>query len=108
MSWLIDGSNLLGAGRESDDAKRVLVQELARFARARRARVTCYFDGPEPPSFGKHLGNVTVVFSGRRSADALIAERVAGGRDWNVVTSDRAVINRVEGRRVTVLSSAQF
>ncbi len=108
MSWLIDGSNLLGASREDDAAKRALVQELARFARARKTRVTCYFDGPEPASFGKHLGGVTIVFSGSRTADSLIAERVAGGREWKVVTSDRAVAQRVGGRRVQVWSAAQF
>ena len=104
MSWLIDGSNLLGGRRESDEAKRELLRQLARFARARRARVTCYFDGPEPPSFGKNLGGVTAVFSGPRPADALIAERVGKGGDWKVVTSDRGIAARVGGRRVTVMT----
>ena len=77
MPWLIDGSNVLGAmrvDRQHDDSKRHLVRLLGAFARARRTRVTCFFDGPEPVSFGRTLGNVSVVFSGPRSADDLIAD----------------------------------
>jgi len=54
MPWLIDGSNVLGAmrvDRHADEPKRGLVRLLANFARAKRTRVTCIFDGPEPWSF---------------------------------------------------------
>jgi len=115
MSWLIDGSNVLGRlrlPRESDAAKRELVTLLARFARARRVRVACYFDGLEPASFAKHLGGVSVIFSGNRPADDLIVGRVAdrgmSGGAWNVVTSDQALASRVSGRRVTVVSPAEL
>lgn len=111
MSWLIDGSNVLGRlrlPRESDAAKRELVTLLARFARARRIRVACYFDGPEPASFAKHLGGVSVAFSGSRPADDLIIARVANGGTWNVVTSDQALASRVGGRRVTIVAPAQL
>ena len=107
MPWLIDGSNVLGAmraDRHSDDAKRGLVRLLAAFARAKRTRVTCVFDGLEPPSFGKHLGSVSVVFSGPKSADDLIVERAANGRGWSVVTSDRGLATRVERRQVHVVA----
>lgn len=109
MSWLIDGSNVLGRlrlPRESDAAKRELVTLLSRFARARRVKVACYFDGPEPASFAKHLGGVSVVFSGQRSADDLIAARVVTGTSWNVVTSDQALASRVAGRKVTIVAPA--
>lgn len=111
MSWVIDGNNLLGRlgiARESADAKRELVRRLAQFARSKRARVVCCFDGPEPPSFGKHLGGVTVVFSGARPADELIAQRVASGNGWKVVTSDQALASRVGGRRVAIIPPQQF
>jgi predicted RNA-binding protein with PIN domain len=111
MPWAIDGSNVLGRSGldvRGDDPKRQLVRLLASFARAKRTRVVCFFDGPEPGSFAKSLGSVTVVFSGTRSADALIAERVASGRDWSVVTSDQALAARVARRHVAVVSSAQF
>jgi predicted RNA-binding protein with PIN domain len=111
MPWLIDGSNVLGAmrvDRHGDEGKRGLVRLLASFARAQRTRVTCIFDGPEPHSFGRHLGSVTVAFSGPRSADELIVERAANGRGWNVVTSDRGLAARVQRREVQVIAPATF
>ena len=104
MPWLIDGSNILGPDRLSDDAKRALVRLLAGFARAKRTRVTCVFDGPEPSNFGRHLGGVTVVFSGSRNADDVIVERAANGRGWSVVTADRGLAARVQRRHVDVVS----
>ncbi|HVE72459.1 MAG TPA: NYN domain-containing protein [Thermoanaerobaculia bacterium] len=111
MPWLIDGSNVLGAmrvDRHGDEGKRGLVRLLAQFARARRTRVTCIFDGPEPSSFARHLGSVTVAFSGPRSADELIVERAAHGRGWNVVTSDRGLAARVQRREVQIVAPAAF
>ena len=52
MSWVIDGNNLLGragASRDAADTKRQLVRSLANFARAKRTKVACYFDGTERP-----------------------------------------------------------
>jgi len=111
MPWLIDGSNVLGAmrvDRHGEEGKRGLVRLLASFARAKRTRVTCIFDGPEPPSFAKNLGAVSVAFSGSRAADELIVERAAGGRGWRVVTSDRGLAARVERRQVEVVSPIAF
>jgi len=111
MPFLIDGSNLLGAmrvDRTGEESKRRLVQLLASFARARRTKVSCIFDGPEPPSFAKHLGAVSVAFSGSRSADELIVERAANGRGWSVVTSDRGLAARVQRRQVEVVAPQQF
>lgn len=111
MPWLIDGSNVLGAmraDRQSDDAKRGLMRLLAGFARAKRTKVTCVFDGPEPYSFARHLGAAIAVFSGSRTADELIVERAASGRGWHVVTSDRGLAARVERRQVTVVAPAAF
>ncbi|HEU4888728.1 MAG TPA: NYN domain-containing protein [Thermoanaerobaculia bacterium] len=111
MPWLIDGSNVLGAmqvDRHGEEGKRGLVRLLAGFARANKTRVTCVFDGPEPPSFAKHLGAVTVAFSAGRPADDLIAERAAQGRGWSVVTSDRGLAARVQRRQVEVIAPALF
>ena len=111
MPWLIDGSNVLGAmrvDRQGEEGKRGLVRLLASFARAKRTRVTCIFDGPEPPSFARHLGSVTVAFSGPRSADELIIERAASGRGWSVVTSDRGLAARVKRREVEVVAPTDF
>ena len=111
MPWLVDGSNVLGAmraDRHSDEAKRGLLRLAASFARAKRTKVTCVFDGPEPASFGRNPGSATAVFSGSRSADDLIAERAAQGRGWQVVTSDRGLATRVQRRGVTVVAPAAF
>jgi predicted RNA-binding protein with PIN domain len=111
MPYIIDGSNVIGrsgADLRGDDPKRQLVRLLASFARSKRTRVVCFFDGPEPPSFGKSLGSVSVVFSGAVPADDLIVKGASSGRGWSVVTSDRGCAARVAGRHVTVISAEQF
>jgi len=111
MPWLIDGSNVLGAmrvDRHGDDPKRALVRQLAAFARAKKTRVTCVFDGPHPPSFASHLGSVSVVFSAPSSADDVIADRASRGHGWTVVTSDRGLSARVQRREVSIVAPAAF
>lgn len=111
MPYLVDGSNVLGAmhaDRHSDDAKRGLMRLLANFARAKRTKVTCIFDGPEPHSFARHLGSVVAVFSGSRTADDLIIERAAQGRGWSVVTSDRGLAAKVQRRQVDIVAPVAF
>jgi uncharacterized protein YaiI (UPF0178 family) len=111
MSWVIDGNNLLGragASRDASDTKRQLVRSLANFARAKRTKVACYFDGNEPENFGRHLGSVSVVFSGTRSADDLIVNKVAIGSGWKVVTADRGLASRIQRRQVQVINPAGF
>jgi predicted RNA-binding protein with PIN domain len=111
MSWVIDGNNLLGragASRDAADTKRQLVRTLANFARARRTKVACYFDGIEPENFGRHLGSVSVIFSGARSADDLIAKKVASGSGWKVVTADRGLAARIQRRQVETIDPGAF
>ena len=108
MPYVIDGSNLLGGERDATDAKRLLVRELGRFARARRTKVICFFDGPEPEAFAKQMGAVSVVFSGRVPADELIVKRVGNGDGWKVVTRDRGIAARVGGRRVEIVEPQSF
>lgn len=111
MSWVIDGNNLLGragAARDASDSKRQLLRALANFARARRTKVVCYFDGHEPENFGRNLGSVTVVFSGARSADDLIKQTVETGSGWKVVTADRALATRIQRRQVEIVDPGGF
>jgi len=111
MSWVIDGNNLLGragASRDAADSKRQLIRALANFARAKRTKVACYFDGSEPEHFGRHLGSVSVIFSGLRSADDLIVKKVATGSGWKVVTADRALAARIQRRQVEVVDPGGF
>jgi predicted RNA-binding protein with PIN domain len=108
MPVIVDGNNVLGAARLAAEAKRQLVRDLARYARAKRTKVVCVFDGAEPESFGKQLGAVSVVFSGAGAADEVIARRTAAGAGWRVVTGDRGLAARVGGRRVEVVDPRRF
>ncbi len=112
MPYYIDGSNLLGAlgvNRESSESKLTLVRMLAAFARARRTKVVCWFDGGDPGSFASHVGSVSVRFAHPRSADHCIGDQVASSTaPCTVVTSDRALGNRLRSRRVTVTTSLEF
>ena len=112
MPFLIDGSNVLGVmrlDRHSVEAKRELARLCAMFARAKRTRVTCYFDGNEPPAFARHLGNTTIVFSGARTADELISQRTEeSASKLTVVTSDRELATRVGRKRVQVMTAHDF
>jgi predicted RNA-binding protein with PIN domain len=111
VPYLIDGSNVLGVmrvDRHADESKRMLVRLLASFARAKKTRVTCVFDGPEPAAFAKSLGAVSVVFSAPKSGDQVIIERAAQGRGWSVVTSDRELAAKVQRRQVEIVAPATF
>jgi len=81
---------------------------LGAFARFNRTKVACYFDGPEPEQFGKHLGSISVIFSGERSADDLIIKCVATGSGWKVVTADRALASRIKRREVAIIDPRTF
>ena len=109
--WLIDGSNVLGAmrvDRNAVESKRQLARLVASFSRAKRTRVTLFFDGPEPANFARHLGGATIVFTAKRTADDVIIEQARAARDAHVVTSDRELAARVGGRRIEVVDAQQF
>lgn len=112
MRHIVDGSNLLGAlglARESDESKRQLVCMLAAFARAKRCRVDCVFDGARPDGFAASFGGLSVKFSHPRSGDDLVEHLVAGDSvPCVVVTSDRALGSRLRSRRVKVETCAEF
>jgi predicted RNA-binding protein with PIN domain len=110
--YLVDGSNLLGRlqlARESAEAKRELVQRIGSFCRLRHVRAICFFDGPAPESFGKNPTNVQVRFSGTTEADRQIIAAVERDPAMKcVVTSDRQLGARVQGRRVTIMDARLF
>jgi len=114
MSYLVDGSNLLGRlrlDRHSAETKRALAQRLTSFAREQRTRIVCYFDGEAPEAFGTSLGAVTIRFSKGRSADDLIAaevERTPRGARLRVVTSDAALASRIARRSVEIVDADAF
>jgi predicted RNA-binding protein with PIN domain len=108
MPWLIDGSNVLGSDRLSDEARRALLKRLAGFARAKKTRVTCVFDGEPSTNFATQLGAVSVVFSRTRTADDVIVERTTAGKGWRVVTSDFGLAARVRRRDVEIVSPREL
>jgi len=112
MRYVIDGSNLLGAlglPRESDSAKRELVQRLASFARATRSGVDCVFDGVRPEGFATSFGGLSVRFSHPQSGDDLIVKIASSSAaPAAVVTNDRGLGGRVKSRKVRIESCAEF
>lgn len=118
MAYIIDGNNVMGQTpgwhRDRSGARRRLVEELAEFARIRKARVTAVFDGaPDEamPDSSAYRG-VKVLYAERGSdADSRIERLVESSRDRRgitVVTSDRALSARVRGRGAAVVRSGEF
>jgi hypothetical protein len=108
---LIDGNNLLHRSGERDRASvRARVLDATRHE---AMSVTVVFDGPPPAGspLREHLGRVTVVYSGSRSADDVIVESIPGGpaaRQWAVITDDRGLAARARERGAAVRSLAQW
>ena len=96
------------ADRHAVESKRELARLVASFSRAKRTKVTLFFDGPEPTNFARHLGSTTVVFTAKRKADEVIVEQARTARDAHIVTSDRELGARVSGRRIEVVDAQQF
>lgn len=96
---LVDGNNLMYT-LSGDAGDRAEVRRLTLdLTRRERVSVTVVFDGPPPegcPS-RERLGAVTVVYSGRASADDVIIRtlpRPPHARDWVVVTDDHGLTER--------------
>ena len=115
--WLVDGMNLIGSRptgwwRDRPKAMRELVQELEGFAAASGEPVTVVFDG-RPFEIDDPEG-VTVLFASQRGRDAAdhdIAALAAGDEDptgLRVVSSDRALADRVRKSGAGVVSTGEF
>lgn len=104
MIYVFDGSNILGAERADEEARRALVSRAAQFTRSRRAKGILVFDGVAPAAFARSLGHLQVRFSGARSGDDLIVQTVRSARGpWTVVTRDRELQARVASRSVKLM-----
>jgi predicted RNA-binding protein with PIN domain len=118
MAYLVDGNNVMaqrvGWHRDKPGARRGLLAELARFARAKRARVTVVFDGAPDEFFpdGASYQGVRVHYAARGSnADERIkalAEEARERRTLRVVTSDRALAAYVRRCGVEVMPAGEF
>jgi len=118
MSYIVDGNNVMGQTpgwhRDKTNARRKLVEQLAEFARLKKARVTVVFDG-EPdrlmPDASAYRG-VKVLYGERGSnADARIerlVEAAPNARGLTVVTSDKHLAFLVRARGARVVRSGEF
>jgi predicted RNA-binding protein with PIN domain len=118
MSYIVDGNNVMGQTpgwhRDKANARRKLVEQLAEFARLKKARVTVVFDG-EPdrlmPDSSAYRG-VKVLYGERGSnADARIERLVESApyaRGLTVVTSDKHLAFLVRARGARVVRSGEF
>jgi len=108
MTWYLDGNNLLGALglRGPGDTRVLLVNRLLGMRLPRPCVVV--FDGPPAPEVTSASAGagLRVLFSGTRSADDLIAERV--GRGDRVVTRDRELGLRARDREARPVAPAAF
>jgi len=108
MTWYLDGNNLLGVLglRGPGDTRVLLVNRLL----GMRLPKPCVlvFDGPpaREVASGASGGGLRVLFSGARSADDLIAERL--GRGDRVVTRDRELGLRARDRGARPVGPADF
>lgn len=118
MPYLVDGNNVMaqrvGWHRDKRLARRRLMDELARFAKVRRVRVTVVFDGAPEQHFadGSSYQGVRLFYSVRGSnADERIKQMVEAARDRStllVVTSDRALADYVRRCGARVIRSGEF
>ncbi|HJR06841.1 MAG TPA: NYN domain-containing protein [Pyrinomonadaceae bacterium] len=118
MSYLIDGNNVMGQRvgwhRDRVRARRELLDELARFASAKKARVEVVFDGAPDEHFadGSSYRGVRVYYSARGSnADERIKSLVESSRERRtllVVTSDRALGDYVRRCGAQVVRAGEF
>jgi predicted RNA-binding protein with PIN domain len=116
--YLIDGNNVMGQRvgwhRDKPAARRHLLEELARLARARKTRLAVVFDGRPDDQFpdGTSYRSVRIHYAGPGSdADTRIVEMVeatTNKRNLTVVTSDRGLTARVRVCGVRVVKSGVF
>jgi uncharacterized protein len=118
MAYIVDGNNVMGQTpgwhRDKAKARRRLLEQLAEFARLKKARVTVVFDGEPDPAVpeGSRFKGVKVFYADRGSdADTRIIRLVDSSphsRGLTVVTSDRRLALTVRSSGATVLRSGEF
>ena len=118
MRWLVDGMNVIGSRpdgwwRDRDGAVRRLAGELAGYARATGEPVAVVFDGRAmdlDPGVAEGL-DASWAGPGRDAADGRIAELVEADAEpatIRVVTSDRALADRVRAAGAEIVSAGAF
>lgn len=115
---IIDGNNLLHAvrllGPTRVPGREKLLKEIERWASVHRHEVTLVFDGPIPHGpFARQMESQTieVLFSGPRTADDCIVERIqhaAHPERVNIISDDKAILHEARHHRCRVTSNALF
>ena len=119
MRWLVDGMNVIGSRpdrwwNDPDRAVRRFIDELVDYAEATGDEVVVVFDRRPPDLTPGTRGPIEVLFAtrtGRNAADHDIVEIVAEAESpetITVVTSDRALVDRVKQRGANVASAGSF
>jgi predicted RNA-binding protein with PIN domain len=118
MSYLVDGNNVMaqrvGWHRDKPGARRALLDDVARFALARKVSIAVVFDGAPEQHFadGAKYRGVHVFYAARGSnADERIKQMVEETRERRtllVVTSDRALADYVRRCGAQVIRSGDF
>jgi predicted RNA-binding protein with PIN domain len=118
MSYLVDGNNVMGQRvgwhRDKAGARRRLLEDLARLARAEGLSVGVVFDGAPDDFFpdGSSFMGVRVFYAARGSdADTRIKQMVESSRErrtLKVVTSDRALADYVRRCGAQVVRAGDF
>ena len=103
-----------GWHRDKTQARQVLLEQLATFARVKKARVTVVFDGSPDRDLpdGSAYRGVKIFFAEQGSdADSRIVKLVESSKDrrgLTVVTSDRSLAFKVGARGATTIRSGEF
>jgi predicted RNA-binding protein with PIN domain len=116
MRWVVDGMNVIGSRpdgwwRDRRAAMKRLAELLAAFAAETREPLIVVFDGP---AFDLSVPGIEVAFAtgrGPNAADHDIAALVEADPDpgsMRVVTSDRALADRVRAAGAEVVGSGAF
>ena len=113
MPILIDGNNLLHRMPRGERSRTAVRAQVLEATRNERMSVTVVFDGPPPAgaSSRESLGNVTIAYSGARSADDTIIASIPHGNaavQFSVVTDDRGLAARAKDRGAKVRTLAQW
>ncbi|MEE4273623.1 MAG: NYN domain-containing protein [Thermoanaerobaculales bacterium] len=113
MPLLIDGNNLLHRLPQGDRSRTGVRRQVLEATRHETISVTVVFDGPPPEGMSarESLGNVTIAYSGVKSADDVIVASLPPGKaasQFSVVTDDRELAARVRDRGARVRTLAQW
>jgi predicted RNA-binding protein with PIN domain len=118
MAYIVDGNNVMGQMRgwqiDKSQTRRDLLQQLAAFARVKKARVTAVFDGSPDANFpeASAFRGVKILYAERGSdADARIVKLVESSKDrrgLTIVTSDRSLAFKVRARGANIVRSEEF